>query len=148
MGFHAARDLSGAVLSRAEPRSEPMSVRPWTPEDLGRPTDGTYADLAFGLGEMFEREGDLEQAAAWYRRAARSGRAAAALRLGAVLGELADAGSAGDSAKPGDLLAEATRWLSGAQVAHTPDAIELITDTLNRQMRQAARRGLESTPAG
>ncbi|XRQ03888.1 hypothetical protein ACN3XK_45955 [Actinomadura welshii] len=103
--------------------------------------------MAFGLGQMFERGGELQEAADWYRRAARSGRADAALRLGAVLGQMADAGSADDPASAGDLLAEATRWLSGAQDATTPDAIELITDTLNRQMRQAARRGLEPTPA-
>ncbi|TDD91436.1 hypothetical protein E1293_02315 [Actinomadura darangshiensis] len=122
-----------------------MPVRPWSPEDLGRPTDGTWADMAFGLGELYEGEGDLEQAADWFRRAAESGRADAALRLGSVLGRMADAGSAADSAE--DLLAEATRWLSGAQDATTPDAIELITDMLNRQLRQAARRGLEPAPA-
>ncbi|GAA0576181.1 SEL1-like repeat protein [Actinomadura livida] len=125
-----------------------MPVRRWSPEDLGRPTDGTWADVAFGLGEMYEREGDLKQAADWYRRAAESGRPAAALRLGAVLGRRADAGAADESVSAEDLLAEATRWLSGAQNATTPDAIELITDTLNRQLRQAARRGLEPTPAG
>ncbi|MCP9954319.1 hypothetical protein LUX33_41910 [Actinomadura madurae] len=59
---------------------------------------------------------------------------------------LADAGAAADSAD--DLLAEAARWLSGAQAATTPDAIELITDMLNRQLRQAARRGFEPSPAG
>ncbi|MBB6393146.1 TPR repeat protein [Actinomadura coerulea] len=122
-----------------------MPVRPWSPEDLGRPTDGTWADVAFGLGETYEREGRLEQAADWYRRAAESGSAEAALRLGAVLGRMADAGA--DQAAD-ELLAEATRWLSGAQDATTPDAIELITATLNRQMRQAARRGLEPAPAG
>lgn len=125
-----------------------MPVRPWSPEDLGRPTDGTWADVALGLGEVFEREGDLEQAVGWYRRAAESGRADAALRLGAVLGRMADAGAADDSSSAEDLLAEATRWLSGAQAATTPDAIELITDMLNRQLRQAARRGLEPAPAG
>lgn len=125
-----------------------MPVRPWSPEDLGRPTDGTWADMAFGLGELYEHENDLEQAADWYRRAAESGRADAALRLGAVLGRMADAGSAGDPVSASDLLAEATRWLSGAQDATTPDAIELITDMLNRQLRQAARRGLEPAPAG
>lgn len=123
-----------------------MPVRPWTPEDLGRPTDGTWADMAFGLGEVYEREGDLAQAADWYRRAAESGRADAALRLGAVLGLMADAGSDGESAE--DLLAEATRWLSGAHDTTTPDAIELITDMLNRQLRQAARRGFEPATAG
>lgn len=123
-----------------------MPIRPWTPEDLGRPTDGTWADVAFGLGEVYEREGDLAQAADWYRRAAESGRADAALRLGAVLGLMADAGPAGESAE--DLLAEATRWLSGARDTTTPDAIELITDMLNRQLRQAARRGLEPAAAG
>ncbi|NKZ04872.1 hypothetical protein HGB48_14100 [Actinomadura latina] len=123
-----------------------MPVRPWTPEDLGRPTDGTWADVAFGLGEVYEREGDLEEAAGWYRRAAESGRADAALRLGALLGRMADAGPAGESAE--ELLAEATRWLSGALDTTTPDAIELITDMLNRQLRQAARRGFEPAPAG
>ncbi|TDD94071.1 tetratricopeptide repeat protein [Actinomadura rubrisoli] len=121
-----------------------MPVRPWSPEDLGRPTDGTWADVAFGLGEMYERAGDLESAADWYRRAAESDRADAALRLGAVLGRMADASRADDSAE--DLLAEATRWLSGAQDTSTPDAIELITDMLNRHQRQAARRGLEPAP--
>ncbi|MEV4674701.1 MULTISPECIES: hypothetical protein [Actinomadura] len=123
-----------------------MPARPWTPEDLGRPTDGTWADVAFGLGEMYEHEGDLEQAAGWYRRAAESGRADAALRLGAVLGRMADAGTAGDAA--GELIAEAARWLSGALDTTSTDAIELITDMLNRQLRQAARRGLEPAPAG
>ncbi|MFC4050847.1 hypothetical protein ACFOY4_14210 [Actinomadura syzygii] len=123
-----------------------MLVRPWSPADLGRPTDGTWADVAFGLGELYEHEGDLEQAADWYRRAAEAGRADAALRLGAVLGRMADAGPAADSAE--ELLAEATRWLSGAHDATTPDAIELITDMLNRQLRRAARRGLEPAHAG
>ncbi|RFS85801.1 hypothetical protein D0T12_12560 [Actinomadura spongiicola] len=121
-----------------------MSVRPWSPEDRGRPTGGTWTDVAFVLGEAYEREGDLEQAADWYRRAAESGRADAAMRLGDVLGRLADEGSAADTAE--DLLAEATRWLSGAHDATTPDAIELITDLLNRQLRQAARRGVEPAP--
>ncbi|HEY8479337.1 MAG TPA: hypothetical protein VIL71_05840 [Spirillospora sp.] len=123
-----------------------MPVRLWSPEDLGRPAGGTYADVAFGLGEMYERESDLEQAANWYRRAAGAGRADAALRLVSVLGRMADAEDADDTAD--DLLAEAARWLSGARDATTPDAIELVTDTLNRQMRQAARRGLEPVSAG
>ncbi|MBT2213635.1 MULTISPECIES: tetratricopeptide repeat protein [Actinomadura] len=129
-----------------------MSVRPWSPEDLGRPTDGSWADVAFGLGEMYERCGDLESAADWYRRAAESDRADAALRLGDVLGRLADArraGQAGGSAESAeDLLAEATRWLSGAPGPTTPDAIELVTDMLNRHQLQAARRGLEPAPTG
>ncbi|MVZ99378.1 hypothetical protein F8568_003050 [Actinomadura sp. LD22] len=120
-----------------------MPVRPWSPEDLGRPTDGSWADVAFGLGEIYECEGDLGQAADWYRRAAESGHDAAALRLGAVLGRMADDGADGSAE---DLLAEATRWLSGAQDIATPSAIELITDMLNRHQRRAARRGLE--PAG
>lgn len=118
-----------------------MPVRPWSPEDLGRPMDGSWADVAFGLGEMYEHEGDLESAAGWYRRAAESDHDGAALRLCAVLGRMADARHADESAE--DLLAEATRWLSGAPGATTPDAIELITDMLNRHQRQAARRGLE-----
>lgn len=122
-----------------------MPVRPWNP-DLGRPADGTAAGIAFGLAELYERMSDLDRAADWYRRAAEAGHPDAALRLGAVLGRLADTGRAGISAE--DLLAEATRWLSGAPDATTPDAIELITDMLNRHQRQAARRGLEPAPTG
>lgn len=126
-----------------------MPVRPWNPEALGRPTDGKRVDVAFGLGRMCEHEGDLEQAADWYRRAAESGHAGAALRLGAVLGRLADARFADASDESAEeLLAEATRWLSGVQAATTPDAIELITDMLNRHQRQAARRGLETAGTG
>lgn len=126
-----------------------MSVRPWNPEELGRPTDGGRVDVAFGLGRVYELEGDLERAAGWYRRAAESGHTGAPLRLGAVLGRLADARSADASAESAeDLLAEASRWLSGVQAATTPDAIELITDMLNRHQRQAARRGLEPTATG
>ncbi|WP_067461497.1 SEL1-like repeat protein [Actinomadura macra] len=123
-----------------------MPVRPWSPEDLGCPTDGSWVDVAFGLGEMYEHENDLESAADWYRRAAESDHAEAALRLGAVLGRMADDHRADDSAE--DLLAEATRWLSGVPLAAAPDAIELITDMLNRHQRQAARRGLEPAATG
>ncbi|RSN39988.1 MULTISPECIES: sel1 repeat family protein [Actinomadura] len=126
-----------------------MPVRPWNPEELGRPTDGGRVDVAFGLGRVYELEGDLERAADWYRRAAESGHPGAPLRLGAVLGRLADARSADASDESAeDLLAEASRWLSGVQAATTPHAIELITDMLNRHQRQAARRGLEPTATG
>ncbi|MGK5550174.1 tetratricopeptide repeat protein [Actinomadura kijaniata] len=110
-------------------------------------TDGPWADVSFGLGELYELEGDLAQAAEWYREAAESGRADAALRLGDVLGRLADERlpAAPDTAE--ELLAEATRWLSGAPAASSPDAIELITEMLDRHHRWAARRGLEPGPA-
>ncbi|MEU5877983.1 hypothetical protein [Spirillospora sp. NPDC047279] len=125
-----------------------MPVRPWRLDSAGRLSEGSLADLAYQFGDQHEREGDLEQAAEWFRRAAQSStRPDAALRLGGVLGRLADEQPAeGAPGTSEQLLAEATRWLSGAQGATTPDAIELITDMLNRHQRQAARRGLE--PAG
>ncbi|MFC5186195.1 hypothetical protein [Actinomadura harenae] len=116
-----------------------MPVRTWRPESVRTGEGETFAGFAFGLGETFERDGDLEQAASWYRRAAEAGSPGAALRLGDVLGRLADERRAGDSAE--ELLAEATRWLSGAPDTTTPDAIGLITDMLNRHQRRAARRG-------
>lgn len=115
-----------------------MPVRTWRPEAVRTAESETFAGVALGLGETFEHDGDLEQAASWYRRAAEAGSPFAALRLGDVLGRLADERRAGDSAE--DLLAEATRWLSDAPDTTTPDAIGLITDMLNRHQRRAARR--------
>lgn len=125
-----------------------MPVRPWRLESTGRVSEGPLADLAYQFGEQHEREGDLEQAAEWFRRAAESARPDAALKLGGVLGRLADEQPAGSPDSSEQLLAEATRWLSGAQGVTTPDAIELVTDMLNRHQRQAARRGLEPATAG
>ncbi|WP_433326894.1 hypothetical protein [Spirillospora sp. CA-294931] len=121
-----------------------MPVRTCRPDTLGRRTDGEWADIAFGLGELYEHDGDLEQAAEWFRRAAECDRQDAALRLGDVLGRLADQGDGSSEER----LAEATRWLSGAQGATGPDAIGLITDMLNRHQRQAARRGLDDAATG
>lgn len=121
-----------------------MPVRPLTPGTIGDGVDGSLVDLAYGLGEQYERDGDLEQAAQWFRRAAEADRGRAALRLGDVLGRLADERPPGSER----LLAEATRWIAGAPDATTPDAIELITDMLNRHQRAAARRGLEAATAG
>jgi TPR repeat protein len=121
-----------------------MPVRPWYPDAVGEGSGGSLVDLAYGLGEQYERDGDLEQAAQWFRRAAESDRRRAALRLGDVLGRLADERPPASER----LLAEATRWMSDAPDATTPDAIELITDMLNRHQRAAARRGLETVPAG
>lgn len=101
-------------------------------------------DTAYQWGAAYEGAGDLERAARWFRRAAEAGHEEAALRLGAVLGRLADRqGRTGVKAKqsPEQLMAEATRWLSGVRASS--DSIELITDMLNRQQRLAARR----TPA-
>lgn len=106
-----------------------------------RRADGTLADVAYGVGNRCERAGDLERAARWFRRAAEAERPEAALRLGAVLGRLADARDPVGSSEV--LLAEATRWLSEASDTTTPDAIEVITAMLDRHHRQAARRGVE-----
>ncbi|RAY12383.1 hypothetical protein DPM19_24850 [Actinomadura craniellae] len=46
------------------------------------------------------------------------------------------------------LLAEAIRWISRASDATSPAAIGLITDTLNRHQRLAARRGGDSVTVG
>jgi hypothetical protein len=120
-----------------------MSVRSWRPETTGGSVEGTWADIAFGLGLLYEHEDDLERAARWFREAAEGDRPGAAIRLSAVLGRLADQRASGP-AEP--LLAEATRWLSEGLDATRPDAIGLITDMLDRHQRAAARRGLE--PAG
>ncbi|WP_067481601.1 hypothetical protein [Actinomadura hibisca] len=125
-----------------------MPVRPWCPEVPGARADGPWSDVAFGLGDLYERDGDLDRAAEWYREAAEAGRADAALRLGDVLGRLADQRLPAAPDTAAELLAEASRWLSGAPDATTPDAIELITVMLDRHQRQAARRGLEPAPAG
>jgi TPR repeat protein len=123
----------------------------------GRPRP--YARIAFASGKRYERQGDLEGAARWFRRAAEADLSDAALRLGDVLGRLADQrggaegidGSDGADGTDGTvrtrsrelLLAEATRWLSEAHRSTHPDAIELITDMLNRQQRLAAERAVE-----
>jgi TPR repeat protein len=97
-------------------------------------------DTAYEWGAAYEGAGDLERAARWFRRAAEAGHKEAALRLGAVLGRLAERQGLKAKQSP-ELLAEATRWLSGVKAGS--DSIELITDMLNRQQRLAARR----TPA-
>ncbi|WP_018655343.1 hypothetical protein [Actinomadura flavalba] len=119
-----------------------MPARLSSPGVLGPATDAPFADSAYCLGVVCERDGDLRQAAQWFREAAEAGHTAARLRLGDVLGRLADQEWNGtgiaDSEK---LLAEASRWLSGAPATATPGGIGLITDMLNRHQRAAARRG-------
>ncbi|MEW2356123.1 hypothetical protein [Spirillospora sp. NPDC029432] len=120
-----------------------MSVRPWSPETARRCVDGAWADIAFELGLLYEREGDLGQAVRWFRHAAECDRPGAAVRLSSALTRLADERAAGAGE---ELLAEASRWLSEGVDATRPDSIRLITDMLDRHQRAAARRGLE--PAG
>ncbi|MBW8486102.1 hypothetical protein [Actinomadura parmotrematis] len=122
-----------------------MPARPWSAASLGPAAHEPWVDVAFGLGGLYERDGDLAVAAEWYRQAAEEGHAEARLRLGDVLGRLADAQRTGAAE---DLLAEAGRWLSGAPDPTSPDAIGLLTDLLNRHQRQAARRGLAPAAAG
>jgi hypothetical protein len=94
-------------------------------------------------------EGALGEAVRSFRPAAEAGCPKAALRLGDLLGRLAE--------EPGRhtrrdsrelLLAEATRWLSMAHSATGPDAVALVTDMLNRHQRLAARRGMEPVLSG
>jgi TPR repeat protein len=127
-----------------------MPDRRWRAEIAGcpAPAGGSLERVACSLGERSEREGDLERAARWYRRAAEAGCAEAALRLGDVLGRLADEGRTETDDSPEQLLAEASRWLSEVRYAARPDGIELVTDMLNRHQRLAARRGFEPEPVG
>jgi TPR repeat protein len=122
-----------------------MPARQWSPAHRRGPRP--HARIAFAVGMRYEQEGDLEGAARWFRHAAEADLSDAALRLGDVLGRLADqrdvAGGADGSRSRDRLLAEATRWLSEAHGAKHPDAIELITDMLNRQQRLAAQRAVE-----
>jgi TPR repeat protein len=116
---------------------------------MGRPAAGSQARAAYELGMWCEREGDLECAAHWFRRAAEDDYPDAALRLGGVLARLVDEADEQDTKtdqSPEMLLAEATRWLS--EVKASPDAVELITDLLNRQQRLAARRTIEPLTVG
>jgi TPR repeat protein len=147
-----------------------MSARSWAPAQGARPRP--HARIAFASGKRCARQGDLEGAARWFRRAAEADLSDAALWLGDVLGRLAvqrdvaDDGVVGGDVGDGEpgighaagaaagavdrspsrcrsrdrLMAEATRWLSEAHTARHPDAIELITDMLNRQQRLAALR--------
>jgi TPR repeat protein len=122
-------------------RSDRMPVRSWDPTRRGgaRP----HARIAFAVGKRYEQEGDLEGAARWFRQAAEADVADAALRLGDVLGRLADQSGVNGDRSRDRLMAEATRWLSEAQGSKHPDAVELITDMLNRQQRLAAQRSVE-----
>ncbi|MGH3392293.1 MAG: hypothetical protein ACRDOO_25760, partial [Actinomadura sp.] len=112
------------------------------------PAGGSLGLVACSIGERYERAGDLELAARWFRRAAEAGCPEAALRLGDVLGRLADECGVETKDSPERLLAEASRWLSEVRYATMPDGIELVTDMLNRHQRIAARRGLEPEPVG
>jgi hypothetical protein len=122
-------------------RSDRMPVRPWVPARPG----GTrsHARIAFAVGKRYEQEGDLEGAARWFRQAAEADLTDAALRLGDVLGRLADQRGVNGGRSQDRLMAEATRWLSEAHGSNHPDAVELITDMLNRQQRLAAQRAAE-----
>jgi TPR repeat protein len=113
---------------------------------VGRPVAGSQAREAYELGVWCEREGDLECAAHWFRRAAEADFPGAALRLGGVLSRLADERNTKAKQSPEMLMAEASRWLS--VVNTSPDAVELITDLLNRQQRLAARRAIEPLTVG
>jgi TPR repeat protein len=122
-----------------------MPARSWPSAHHGGPTP--HARIAFAVGKRYEQEGDLEGAARWFRQAAEEDLADAALRLGDVLGRLADQGGRDSGRSKDRLMAEATRWLSEAHGKEHPDAVELITDMLNRQQRLAAQRAVE-TAAG
>ena len=119
-----------------------MPARQWSPAHRRGPRP--HARIAFAVGKRYEQEGDLEGAARWFRHAAEADLSDAALRLGDVLGRLADQ-RGGDRRRSQDrLMAEAIRWLSEVHGSKHPDAVELITDMLNRQQRLAAQRAVES----
>jgi TPR repeat protein len=111
---------------------------------VGNPAaGGSPGCLAYGLGRLCAAEGDIEEAVRWFRRAAQTGCPEAALPLGELLGRLADEHRAERRDSAELLLAEATRWLCEARSSAVPDAIERVTDMLNRHQRLAARRGLK-----
>jgi TPR repeat protein len=122
-------------------RSDRMPARPWIPAHGRGPRPD--ARIAFAVGKRYEQEGDLEGAARWFRQAAEADLSDAALRLGDVLGRLADQRGTGRGRTRERLMAEAARWLSEAHGKTHPDAVELITDMLNRQQRLAAQRAVE-----
>ncbi|MBC6463354.1 hypothetical protein HKK72_36785 [Actinomadura sp. HBU206391] len=110
------------------------------------------AQVAYSLGERCEQEGDADGAARWFRRAAEAGCPDAALRLGDLLGRLADERGPATGDSPEFLLAEAARWFCEARSAARPDrgvpeAIGRVTDMLDRHQRLAARRGRERLAA-
>ncbi len=119
-----------------------MSVRLRRLEYPGDHAAGSQARFLYKLGVRAEAEGNMERAAGWFRKAAEAGIPEAALRLGGVLGHLAEQPVGKAKASPEQLLAEASRWASGAGAG--PDKMMLITDLLNRQQRLAARRALET----
>ncbi|MCW2897956.1 MAG: hypothetical protein JWO67_221 [Streptosporangiaceae bacterium] len=127
-----------------------MPVRRRTPAPSALPAVAGEppARVAYGLGAQCERDGDLAGATRWLRHAAEGGSAEAALRLGDLLGRLAEERGQGRRNASEPLLAEATRWLSTAKSSTAPDAVELVTDMLNRHQRLAARRGLEPVLTG
>lgn len=94
---------------------------------------------AYQLGCHYDDQGDLEAAARWYRMAAASDFADAALRLGCVLDMLASQHTA--AAGPGYsrserealvLVSEAARWYAEAFAAGHPEAAGRLDGMISR----------------
>jgi hypothetical protein len=94
---------------------------------------------AYQLGCHYDDQGDLEAAARWYRMAAASDFADAALRLGCVLDMLASqrtaAGGPGYSRSEREalvLVSDAARWYAEAFAAGHPEAAERLDGMISR----------------
>jgi TPR repeat protein len=94
---------------------------------------------AYQLGCHYDDDGDLEAAARWYRMAAASDFADAALRLGCVLDMLASqrtaTGGPGYSRSEREalvLVSEAARWYAEAFAAGHPEAAERLDGMISR----------------
>lgn len=81
---------------------------------------------AYELARRHEADGDLREAARWYRIAAGNDHADAALRLGRTLDRLAGSGTRGDL----PLVAEAAQAYAEAYAAGHPEAADRIDEML------------------
>ena len=113
---------------------------------------------AYQLGCHYDDQGDLEAAARWYRMAAASDFADAALRLGCVLDMLASqhtaAGGPGYSRSEREalvLVSEAARWYAEAFAAGHPEAAGRLDGMISRHDPEHPATGpspVASTAAG
>ncbi|WUI01645.1 hypothetical protein OHR68_07465 [Spirillospora sp. NBC_00431] len=126
-------------------------------DDIARARHASFVDslaldrAAYALARRHEADGDLGEAARWYRVAARSDHADAALRLGQTLDLLADRCAAADP--PGaqrvelHLITEAAQAYAEAYAAGYPEAADRIDEMLaafTRRQRSPDRQRAES----
>ncbi|RFU43609.1 hypothetical protein DZF91_00260 [Actinomadura logoneensis] len=121
--------------------------RSW--DDIERARHAAFLDsldleqAAYELGRRCDQAGDLGEAARWYRVAARQDHGDAALRLGEVLGMLAERASRRADGEPSaaartrarrdalHLVTEAAQAFAEAYAAGYPEAAELVEELLD-----------------